>query len=55
MEHHAAHQLNVEMTLSQGPLRRLAHHGEGVRQYVVFGLAGIQPGTQYVGLSALVF
>jgi len=53
MQHHAAHQLDIEMALAQGPARGLADRGKGVGQEVVqigalgqllpeFGRAGAQ-------------
>ena len=44
VQHHAAHQLHVEMALAQGALGRLAHHREGFRQQVVQGLALLPAG-----------
>jgi len=35
MQHHAAHQLDIEMALAQGPARGLADRGKGVGQEVV--------------------
>jgi hypothetical protein len=52
VKNHAAHQLNIEMTLTQGSLRGFAHHGEGVWQYIVLGLAGIETGAQHIRLGA---
>ena len=46
VQHHAAHQLHVEMALSQGALGRLAHHRKGFRQQVVQGLALLLPGAE---------
>ena len=39
MQHHAAHQLHVEMALAERALGRLAHRGEGLGQQVVERLA----------------
>ena len=39
VQHHAADQLHVEMSLAEGALGRLAHGGEGRNQDVVEGLA----------------
>jgi len=40
VQHHAADQLHVEVPEAQRAARRLAHHGERLRQQVVDGLAG---------------
>ena len=42
VQHQAAHQLDVEMALAEGPLRRLAHRREGLRQQIVQVLAVFQ-------------
>ena len=42
VQHHAADQLHVEMTLAQGPLGGLAYDREGLDQKVVEGLTGGQ-------------
>ena len=39
MEHHAAHELDVEMPLAERAFGRLAHGGERVDQYFVEALA----------------
>ena len=39
MQDHAALELHVEVALAERPLGRLAHHGEGLDQEVVQGLA----------------
>ena len=43
MQHHAAHQLNVEMPLAERALGRFAHHREGFRQEIFQRLARRQP------------
>ena len=52
MEHDAAHQLHVEMTLAQGALGRLAHGGERVDQQVVEAGALVQALAQAIGAGA---
>src|SRR5262249_7914290 len=43
MEHHAAHQLHIEMPLSERAFGGLAHRGEGLGQDIVQILAVGQP------------
>ncbi len=50
MQGHAAHQLHVEVALPQHPPGPFAHHGEGLDQQVVEGLALGQPLTELDGL-----
>ena len=52
MEHHAAHQLDVEMALPERALGRLAHRREGLDEQVVELLAGRQPLAEAVGAGA---
>ena len=47
VQRHAAHQLDVEMTLAEHPPGRLAHHGVGLDQEVVEGLALVQAFAEY--------
>ncbi len=42
VQRHAAHELDVEVALAQHPPGRLAHHGKGLDQQVVEGLAGVE-------------
>jgi hypothetical protein len=49
MQHHAAQQLDVEMALAEGPLRRLAHRREGLDQQIVEGLAGGEALAELIG------
>ncbi len=49
MQHHAAHQLDVEMALAEGALGGLAHGRERLDQQVVEGLAGGQPLAKAIG------
>ena len=46
MKHHAAHQLHPVGPQPQHPVRRLPHHGEGLRQQIVQGLALLQAGLE---------
>jgi ATP-dependent DNA ligase len=56
MQHHAAHELHVEMALPQGPLRRLAHRREGRHEQVVeIAFNDVQESTQYASGVALRF
>ena len=52
MQHVAAHQLHVEVTLLQSALGRLAHRRKGARREVVERLAGGDLGAELVGFSA---
>jgi hypothetical protein len=52
MQHDPAHELYVEMPLSQGSLGGLADGCEGVRQHVVQRLALDQPFLEPVGTGA---
>ena len=49
VQHDAAHELHVEMALSQGALRRLADCREGIGQQVIQSLARRQPALQPAG------
>ncbi len=46
MEDDSAQQLDIEMALAQGALRRLANRGEGLDQQVVQQFAGLQAFAQ---------
>ena len=48
MEGGAAHELDVEVPLAEGPLGRLAHGGERLREDVVEALAVGQPLDQLI-------
>ena len=52
VEHHAAHQLNVEMTLAKGALGRLANRGKGGDEKVVERDAVGDAGAQLAGAGA---
>jgi hypothetical protein len=49
VQHHAAHQLDVEVALAEGALGGLANRGEGGNQEIVEGLAGGQLGAELAG------
>ena len=51
VQDHAAHQLDVEVALTQGPLGRLAHRGEGLGQQVVERFALGQAFAEFDGLA----
>ena len=51
MQHHAAHQLHVEMAHAQHPLGRFPHHGEGFLQQAVEGCALGQTLAEFHGLG----
>ena len=46
VQHNAAHQLHIEMALTQGALGGLTHHREGFRQQVLQGFALFQTGAE---------
>ena len=52
VQHHAADELDVEMALAEGALRRLAHGREGLDQDIVELLAGRQLGPEALGPGA---
>ena len=52
MQHHAADQLHIEVTLAEGPPRRLATEREGLGQQVVERLAVARPLPERVRLGA---
>jgi hypothetical protein len=52
VQHQAACELDVEMALSEGPFRGLAHRGEGVDEHVVEALPRRQTPAQPIGTGA---
>ena len=52
MQHHAADQLNVEMTHAERPLARFTHDGEGLGQQIVERLSLGEAPPELVGLGA---
>ena len=52
VQHHAADELDVEVTLAERPLGGLADRGEGRDQNVVEGLAGRELGPELLGSGA---
>ena len=55
MQHHAAHQLNVEVTLAQGALGRFTDHGKGFGEQIIQRFAGRQPFAEGGGHGAQLF
>ena len=51
VQHHAADELHVEVAHAEGAARRLAHHGEGLGQELVEGLAFLEPLAELAGLG----
>ncbi len=51
VQHHAPNHLHVVVPLPQGPLGRLAHHGEGLVQQLIERLARGDPALEFVGLG----
>src|SRR5579883_559034 len=54
MQDDTAHELNVEVALTEDPFRSLAHGGEGIDQEVVELVAVVQPLAEDVGARAQV-
>ncbi|MPN49535.1 hypothetical protein SDC9_197156 [bioreactor metagenome] len=52
MQHDAADQLDVEVTLAQHPARGLAHDGEGFFEKLVEGFTLGQAVLEFLGLAA---
>ncbi len=52
MQHHAAHELHIEVPLAERPLGRLAHRGESLGQQIVEALAVGQPLAELIRLAA---
>ena len=51
MEYHSAHQLHVEMSLSQSALGSLAHGGKSFRQQVVLTFAVFMTLAEFIRLG----
>ena len=51
MKHDASDELYVVVALSQGTLGRLTHHGEGLREQVVWGLSIGQSRSELISQS----
>ncbi len=52
VQHHAADQLDIEMTLAIGALGRLAHRGESGNKQIVEAFAGGEFGAEFLGAGA---
>ncbi len=48
VQHHAAHQLHVEVAHARGALGRLPHRGESLYQKIVQGLASLEPVDEFL-------
>ena len=52
MQHRTTDQLNVEVPHAERPARRLANHGERLRQQTIDRLARRQTGAEFVSLGS---
>jgi hypothetical protein len=52
MQHHAAHQLHVEMALADGAFGGLSDRGEGLRDQLLERRPFLHPGAERLGAGA---